>query len=220
MLVGGAAASIYTGGMITSGDFDVIAAADTVFDRVMVEHGFKREDRAGHLLIGYYHPDIPTIGVQLVSGSLFDGRTDPHRIALLPIKNGGTIALPPIEDLIADRLGQYAASGDRDDEMLEQARLLFKLAGDIDKRISGQACVGGNGRSGSSRTEMTVRRLPALSTFLEIVAERRRLLEIGDDAYARARNSGRRRTPEKREFLRRIHRRARQAGAEPFEANF
>ena len=141
VLVGGAAASIYSGGMITSGDFDVIAAAHTVFDRVMAEHGFRREDRAGHLLVGYYHPDIPTIGVQLVSGRLFDGRTDPQRIALLPVENGGTIALAPIEDLIADRLGQYAASNDRDDEMLEQARLLFKLAGEVDheyliKRVS------------------------------------------------------------------------------------
>jgi hypothetical protein len=132
VLVGGAAASIYSGGMITSGDFDVIAAAEAVFDRVMTEHGFRREDRSGHLRVGYYHPDIPTIGVQLVSGHLFEGRTDPQRIALLPIEEGGTIALAPIEDLIADRLGQHAASNDRDDEMLEQARLLFKLAGDID----------------------------------------------------------------------------------------
>jgi hypothetical protein len=34
--------------------------------------------------------------------------------------------------MIADRLGQYAASHQRDREMLEQARLLAKLAGDID----------------------------------------------------------------------------------------
>jgi hypothetical protein len=133
VLAGGAAASIYTGGMITSGDFDVIAAADEVFDGVMADHGFRPEDRAGHLLIGYYHPDVPTIGVQLVSGRLFEGRTDPQHITLLPIENGGTIALAPIEDMIADRLGQYAASDDRDDEMLEQATLLFKLAGHIDR---------------------------------------------------------------------------------------
>jgi hypothetical protein len=76
---------------------------------------------------------VPTIGVQLVSGRLFDGRTDPQRITLLPIEDGGTIALAPIEDMIADRLGQYAASDGRDGEMLDQARLLFKLAGDIDR---------------------------------------------------------------------------------------
>jgi hypothetical protein len=67
---------------------------------------------------------------------------------------------------------------------------------------------------------MTVRELPPLSTFLAIIAERKRLLGIEDDAYARARNSGRRRTLEKRELLRGIRRRTRQAGVKPFEANF
>ena len=133
MLVGGAAASIYTGGMITSGDFDVVAPADAIFDRMMTDHGFRREDRTGHLLVGYYHPEVPTIGVQIVSGRLFEGRTDPERITLLPVEDGGTIALAPIEDMIADRLGQYAGSGERDREMLEQARLLAKLAGEIDQ---------------------------------------------------------------------------------------
>jgi hypothetical protein len=65
-----------------------------------------------------------------------------------------------------------------------------------------------------------VRRLPPLSTFLAIVAERRRVLGITDETYARARNRGRRRTPEKRELLRRIRRRAHAAGAEPFETDF
>jgi hypothetical protein len=67
---------------------------------------------------------------------------------------------------------------------------------------------------------MTMRELPPLSTFLAIVAERKRALGITDEAYARARNRGRRRRPEKRELLRRIDRRARQAGVEPFKARF
>lgn len=65
-----------------------------------------------------------------------------------------------------------------------------------------------------------MRKLPPLSIFLAIIAERRRALGITDAAYARARNRGRRRTPEKREFLRRIGDRARQAGVEPFKARF
>lgn len=65
-----------------------------------------------------------------------------------------------------------------------------------------------------------MRKLPPLSTFLAIVAERKRVLGIADEAYARARNRGRRRRPEKRELLRRIDRRARLAGAEPFKARF
>jgi hypothetical protein len=56
--------------------------------------------------------------------------------------------------------------------------------------------------------ELTMRRLPPLSDFLAIVPERRRVLGI--DEEVRARNSGRRRTAEKRELLRRINRRARE----------
>jgi hypothetical protein len=67
---------------------------------------------------------------------------------------------------------------------------------------------------------LTMRRLPPLSEFLAIIAERRRALRIDDEVYARARNSGRRRIAEKRELLRRINRRARKAGVKPFEANF
>jgi hypothetical protein len=33
--------------MITSGDFDVVAAADDAFDGAMADQGFVREDRAG-----------------------------------------------------------------------------------------------------------------------------------------------------------------------------
>jgi hypothetical protein len=65
-----------------------------------------------------------------------------------------------------------------------------------------------------------MRKLPPLSTFLTVVAERKRALGITDEAYARARNRGRRRTPDKRELLRRIDRRAREAGVDPFKARF
>jgi hypothetical protein len=67
---------------------------------------------------------------------------------------------------------------------------------------------------------MKMRKLPPLSAFLAIVAERKRALGITDEVYARARNRGRRRKPGKRELLRRIDRRAGQAGVEPFKARF
>jgi hypothetical protein len=40
--------------------------------------------------------------------------------------------LPPPEDVIADRLGQYASDPKGRDDMLEQARLLVLLAEDLD----------------------------------------------------------------------------------------
>jgi hypothetical protein len=65
-----------------------------------------------------------------------------------------------------------------------------------------------------------MRRLPPLSIFVEMLSERQRALGITEDDFVRARNSGRRRTPEKRELLRRIDGRARKAGAQPFKAHF
>jgi hypothetical protein len=123
LLVGGAVASLYSGGMILSGDFDVIAPFDKVFDEAMRAEGFVGEDRPGHLLVGWYHPEVPGIGVQLVTGPPFEGRMDKRRVVLIRMgEEDDGVPVPPIEDLIADRLGQHAADGSQ--SMLEQARLL------------------------------------------------------------------------------------------------
>jgi len=42
------------------------------------------------------------------------------------------VLLPSIEDMIADRLGQFAASDGKDQRMLDQAVLLKQLAGAAD----------------------------------------------------------------------------------------
>jgi hypothetical protein len=55
---------------------------------------------------------------------------------------------------------------------------------------------------------------------LRAVAERQRILGITEDDIAQARNPGDRRTPEKRELLRRIQERARAAGLEPLIAYY
>jgi hypothetical protein len=60
-------------------------------------------------------------------------------------------------------------------------------------------------------------RLEDLAGMLE---RRRRELGITPERLERARNDGRRRTPEKRELLRRMAERARAAGVEPFPAAF
>ncbi len=56
--------------------------------------------------------------------------------------------------------------------------------------------------------------------YLAAVARRRRELGVTDEDDAKARNAGDRRTPEKRELLRRIGERARAAGLEPLPAKF
>ena len=132
---GGAATAIYTAGQFASADFDVVAGQDEVFNAAMAEHGFVREDRVGHLLFGFYHSEHPGYGFQQVSGALFEGRADRGRLVRLAASAAGEIALPAIEDMIADRLAQHAAMEGKgsDDSRLVQARVLFSLARTIDR---------------------------------------------------------------------------------------
>ncbi len=131
VIVGGAAVSFYTNGQILSGDFDLVADVD--FEGALLAEGFRKEDRPGWLLRGYYHVDAPKYGFELVSGSLFDGRTDNDKLRPILVANDAMVIFPPIEDLIADRLGQYASSRNTDTEMLSQAQLLKSLALECDE---------------------------------------------------------------------------------------
>ena len=86
-----------------------------------------------------------TMAVQVVSGTLFDGRSDVRRLQLVDIVEGKAVVVAAIEDLIADRLGQYASGAAP--EMLGQAIKLFQLADRpdeayLDKRIRDDS--GGN----------------------------------------------------------------------------
>ena len=133
VLVGGAATTIYTAGQFPSADFDVVAAGDRAFEAAMAEHGFQRENRSGHLLVGFHHPGHPGYGFQQVSGALFDGQADRTRLFRMVVTAPGEIALPAIEDMIADRLGQHAVASPTDSSRLQQAQALFLMAETLDK---------------------------------------------------------------------------------------
>lgn len=132
VLVGGAATAILTAGGFMSGDFDIVAGNDAAFARAMEFAGFQPEERLGHLLGGFYHPDFPEYGVELVSGLLFDGRAERQRVLQPVFRNNHSLTLPAIEDLIADRLGQHAIAPVSDDSRLRQAQMLLTMAKSID----------------------------------------------------------------------------------------
>jgi hypothetical protein len=48
------------------------------------------------------------------------------------VVDGKAVAIAPIEDLIADRLGQYVSTENRAPDMLDQAIKLFKFADRLD----------------------------------------------------------------------------------------
>lgn len=132
ILVGGAAVEFHTGSALVSGDFDFVIEDQQVFEEALIARGFRKEDRAGRLLRGLYHPDL-LLGVEIVSGLLFDGRADHNRIQLVEVIDGEAMAIAPVEDLIADRMGQYLSTDARVPEMLDQAIKMLQLADRVDE---------------------------------------------------------------------------------------
>jgi hypothetical protein len=138
ILVGGAVVEFDTAGQIHSGDFDLVTVAETELREALLAVGFIKEDRRNMKRGGFYHPILP-IGVEFVSGGYFEGHADRQRIRVIPFPEG-EILMAATEDLIADRLGQWVASGRRDSELLIQAQAMIQVAENVateylDRRI-------------------------------------------------------------------------------------
>lgn len=132
VLVGGGAVEYYSAGAIMSGDFDVVAANEDAFEGALQALGFLRENRAGRLQRGYYHPDL-AIGVEIVGRSLFEGKADQARIKVVEFSDDSSVLVVAPEDLIADRMAQFASSPQGVKDMLEQAMALLLLAKEVDE---------------------------------------------------------------------------------------
>jgi hypothetical protein len=69
----------------------------------------------------------------LVCGRLFDGNANQERLRLVTIGPGSQVLVIPVEDVIADRLGQYAANPTGGRTLLQQAAFAWSLAVEIDR---------------------------------------------------------------------------------------
>lgn len=130
ILVGGGAVELYSNSAVTTGDFDVVTPWQDEMERELAMLGFVKPEGLGHTPLGWVHPTL-RLGFEIVSATLYDGMTDCDRIVLIDLDADGEAAIIPVEDLIADRVGQYA-SGTAPD-MLEQARSLLRLHPDADR---------------------------------------------------------------------------------------
>jgi hypothetical protein len=120
---------LYSGSAIVTGDFDVVTTRQDIFEQALQAHGFVRPSGHGKLLRGWIHPELG-LGFEVVADNLLGGHADRDRIRLIEVSEAGAFAVISLEDLIADRMGQYH-SGTASD-MLEQARMLFALYPDAD----------------------------------------------------------------------------------------
>lgn len=130
VLVGGGAVEIYSNSAIMTGDFDLSTARQDIFEQALRDEGFVRPSGPGMATRGWIHPDLK-LGFEVVSDCLLDGNADRDRIRLVGIGEDGVVAVISVEDMIADRMGQYASGTARD--MLDQAKALFRLYPDADR---------------------------------------------------------------------------------------
>lgn len=131
ILVGGAAAEFYSQSTISTGDFDLCSPRQDALEEEMQKVGFVRPSGAGRMLKGWVHPEL-LLGFEIVADDPLDGGYDRDTLALIEnFTDEGDFVLISVEDLIADRMGQYASGTARD--RLQQARILFRLHPALDK---------------------------------------------------------------------------------------
>lgn len=131
VLVGGGAVEFYSGSAIMTGDMDVTIVAQPEFEEELQKLGFVRPSGPGKSTRGWVHPEIG-LGFEVVGSTPMDVSPDPVRVCLIePLPGEPEMRILSVEDMIADRMGQYASGTAR--EMFDQARELASLAGGIDR---------------------------------------------------------------------------------------
>lgn len=130
ILVGGAAVEIFTASAIATGDFDVVTARQEAFEAALRSLGFAKPCGPGLSTRGWVHPDL-LLSFEVVSTRLLDGLADRDRVIVIDFGDDGTAAVISVEDMIADRMGQYASGAAP--EMRGQARAMLVLHTDIDR---------------------------------------------------------------------------------------
>ena len=135
VLVGGAAVEVYSNSAINTGDFDISTPWQKEFEEELQRLGFEQPSGPGIALRGWIHPSL-RLGFEVVSSSLLEGMADRDRVRLIDLGGDGEVAIISVEDIIADRMGQYASGSAP--EMLEQARKLYVLHRDADRNYMEQ----------------------------------------------------------------------------------
>ncbi len=131
ILVGGGAVEYYSGSAIMTGDIDVTIGAQHALEEELQRIGFIRPSGPGKLTRGWIHPDLG-LGFEVVASVPFNGASDPDRLRLIEnFGDGSAFAIISVEDLIADRMGQYSSG--TAPELLDQARELLRLHADADR---------------------------------------------------------------------------------------
>lgn len=130
VLVGGGAVEYYSGSAMMTGDIDLTTPVQPELEQEMQRLGFLKPSGPGKSTRGWVHPDL-ALGFEIVAEVPMDGNVDAAHIRLVrPIGETGRFRVISVEDLIADRMGQYASGTARD--RIDQARDLLTLNPGVD----------------------------------------------------------------------------------------
>jgi hypothetical protein len=131
VLVGGGAVEFYTGSALMTGDIDVTSPVQPELEEELVRLGFARPSGVGSSLRHWVYHDLG-FGFEVVGSTPMGGTVDVTRIRLMgPAGVSEQFRILSVEDMIADRMGQFGSGSAPD--MLEQARLLLDLYPNLDR---------------------------------------------------------------------------------------
>ena len=130
ILVGGAAVEIFTASAVATGDLDVVTARQERFEAALRELGFVKPSGPGMSTRGWIHAELQ-LSFEVVSTELLDGLADRDRVVTLDFGADGMVRIISVEDMIADRMGQFASG--TAPEMRKQARAMLVLHSDVDR---------------------------------------------------------------------------------------
>ena len=120
----------FTQSAISTGDFDLCTPRQEAFEAIMRQHGFVRPSGPGQLTKGWVHPALK-MGFEIAARVPMDGSVDSAHVLLIEdFAEDGAFAVISVEDLIADRMGQYASGTARD--RIDQALTLLAPHPDAD----------------------------------------------------------------------------------------
>lgn len=121
----------YSGSAIMTGDIDVTIGAQQALEEELLRIGFIKPSGPGKSTRGWIHPALG-LGFEVVASTPFNGASDPDRLLLVEnFDDGSAFVVIAVEDLIADRMGQFASG--TAPELRDQARELLRLHPDADR---------------------------------------------------------------------------------------
>ena len=131
VLVGGGAVEFYTGSAVMTSDIDVTSPVQPELEDELQKLGFVRPSGPGKSTRGWVHPDLG-LGFEVVGNSPMGGSYSPTKLVMVaPVEDSPDLVVLSVEDMIADRMGQYASGTAR--QMLGQTRELYNLPIELDR---------------------------------------------------------------------------------------